>query len=140
MIQSGKISRNWGKIFFLDYLKGKGFYYRSKKIISLITGELVYVYSTFLVITKVYIFFLLYFTSVLLLIMRSHSASIAWTATSTAAFYHYWSYTEHGSDLSIRCVVYVLYKHNLYLWNMRICLIFDINVNDAYSLRMLSFY
>ena len=65
-----------------------------------------YVYSTILVITKVYIF-LLYFTSDLLLIMRSQPASIERTVTSTtAAFSHCWSYTEH-SDLRIICVAYI---------------------------------
>ena len=64
-----------------------------------------YVYSTILVTTKVYIF-LLYFTSDLLLIMRSQPASIEWTVTSTASFSHCWSYTEH-SDLWIICVAYI---------------------------------
>ena len=42
------------------------------------TGINNYVYSIILVITKIYIFYLHYFTSVLLLIMRSQPASIAW--------------------------------------------------------------
>ena len=62
-----------------------------------------YVYSTISVITKIYIF-LLYFQSVSLMIMRSQPASISWTVTSTGAFYHCWSYTDH-SVLWIRCVV-----------------------------------
>ena len=66
-----------------------------------------YVYNTILVITKIYIS-LLYFTSVLLWIMLSQPASNAWTVTSTAAFYHCWSYTDH-SDLRIWCVVYIWY-------------------------------
>ena len=66
-----------------------------------------YVYNTILVITKIYIF-LLYFTSVLLLIMRSQPVSIVWSVTSTATFYHCWSYTDH-SDLWIWCVVYIWY-------------------------------
>ena len=63
-------------------------------------------YSTILVITKIYIFFLLYFTLVLLLIMRSQPASIAWTVISTAAFSHCWSYTEHSHLLWIRCDIF----------------------------------
>ena len=53
-------------------------------------------YNIILVITKIYIFLLLYFALVLLLIMRSQPASIAWTITSTTAFYHKWSYTEEN--------------------------------------------
>ena len=90
-----------------------------------------YVYSTILVITKVYIFLLVYFTSALLLIMRSQSSSIAWTVTSTTALYHCWSYTKH-SDLWIRCIAYIWYLHSLSIWDMRIYLIFDlINVNNT---------
>ena len=44
-----------------------------------------YVSNTISVITKIYIF-LLYFSSVSLLIIRSQTASIAWTVTSTAHF------------------------------------------------------
>ena len=66
-----------------------------------------YAYSTMLEITEIYIFLLLYFTSVLLLIMWSQSASIAWTVTSAAAFYHCWSYKEHSVlyifDIGIVC-------------------------------------
>ena len=61
---------------------------RGRKFISLSTGGPVYVYSTILVIMKIFIFYLFYFTSALLLIMRSQPASIAKTVTSTAAFYH----------------------------------------------------
>ena len=67
-----------------------------------------YVCSISLVITKIYIFPLLYFTSVLLLKMRSQASSITWKVTSTAAFYLCWTYTEHF-DLWIRCVVYIWY-------------------------------
>ena len=66
-----------------------------------------YVYSKTLVITKIYIF-ILYFTLVLLLIMRSQPASTEWTITSTAAFSHCWSYTEH-SDVWLRYVSYPWY-------------------------------
>ena len=66
-----------------------------------------YVYSTVFVITKMYIF-LLCFPLVSLLIMRGQPASIAWTVTSAAAFYHCWSCTGH-SVLWIRCVVYIWY-------------------------------
>ena len=41
-------------------------------------------------------------------IIQSQPASIAWTVTSTAAFYHCWKYTEH-SGLWIRCVVCIWY-------------------------------
>ena len=78
LIQSKRISCNWGKRFSV-ISKGKVFRADRKKIlISLITGEPVsaVMCSTILVITKIYIF-LLYFTSVLLLIMQSQSASIA---------------------------------------------------------------
>ena len=108
LIRSEKIAVTGGKKF-LDNLKRKDFCSRSKKIFMLlITAVPVYVYSTILVITKIYLSVLLYFTSVLLLIMRSQPASIATTVASTAAFYHCWSYTKH-SDLWIRCVVYILY-------------------------------
>ena len=50
---------------------------------------------------KTYTFLPLSFTSVLLSIMRSQPASIAWTVTSIASFCHCWSYTEH-------CVFYEL--------------------------------
>ena len=53
----------------------------------------------------IYFFF---FILLQLLIMRSQPASVAWTVTSAAAFYHCWSYTEH-SVLWIRCVVYIWY-------------------------------
>ena len=88
-IWSRKISCNWQKIFFFDYLIRKDFN------------------STILVITKIYIFLFLYFTLVLLLIMQSQPTSIAWTVTSTAFFYLCWSYTKH-SHLWIRCVAYVI--------------------------------
>ena len=77
-------------------------------VIYLWAGVRNYVCSIILVITKIYIFPLLYFTSVLLLIMRSQPSSIAWTVTSTAAFCLCWSYKEH-SDLWIRCVVNIWY-------------------------------
>ena len=91
------------------------------------------VYSTILVIIKIYIF-LLYFTSVLVLIMRSQPASITWTVKSTAAFYHCWSYTEHYDswisalsifDINIVC----LYE----IWEFTWFLIW------YYTLRMLNF-
>ena len=66
------------------------------------------IYSTMLVIRKIYIFLPLYFNSVFLLIMWSQPASMAWTVTSAAAFYCYWSYREH-SVLLIRCVGHIWY-------------------------------
>ena len=74
-----------------------------------------YICSTILVITKIYIF-LLYFTSVLLLIMRSQPASIAQTLTSTAAFYHCWSYTEY----------YDLWISALYIFDINIVCLYEI--------------
>ena len=134
-IRSRKISCNLGKIFFPIISKGKIFRaVRKNPYIVIITDESLssnYVYSTILVITKIYMFLLLYFISVLLLIMRSQAASIAiaWTVTSTGAFCHCWSYMKH-SDLWITCVVDIWYQHSLALWNIRIYLIFDfINVN-----------
>ena len=59
-------------------------------------GINIFVYSTVLVITEIHIF-LFFFTSVLLLIMRSQPGSIAWIVTSTAAFYHCWSHMEHSA-------------------------------------------
>ena len=53
-----------------------------------------------------------FFTSVLSLIMRSQPASIAWTGTSTAAYYHCWSYMEHS----------VLYIFGINIvWSYEIC-------------------
>ena len=67
-----------------------------------------YVYSTILLITKIYIFLLLYFISVLLFIIRSQPMSILWTVTSTAVRYDCWSYIEH-CVLWMRCVLYIWY-------------------------------
>ena len=53
-------------------------------------------------------FFLLYFTLVLLLIRRSQPASIAWTVTSTVAFYHCWSETKHSHLLWFRCEIFLI--------------------------------
>ena len=96
-----------GKNFFFRLSQKERFLKPIKKKILILLQLLMsrcqnYVYSTILVITKIYIllflyiFFLIYIflTSVLLLIMQSQLASIAWTVTSTAAFYHCWSYTE----------------------------------------------
>ena len=98
-----------------------------------------YVYSTILVIAKIYIFLFLHFTSGLLLIMLSQSASIAWKVTSTAALYHCWSSTEH-SDLWIKCIVYIWYLHSSSLRDMRIYLIIDlinVNVHNLYACLIL---
>ena len=109
-IRSRKVNYNWGHFFF-DYLKRKSFYSRLKKKYLFrfncwwadISS---YIYSTSLVITKMHIFILLYFNSVLLLIMRSQPASMSWSLIFEATFYHCWSFTEH-SVLWIRCVVYI---------------------------------
>ena len=76
---------------------------RTEWVTAVITGELV---SAFMYI-YIYIY-LLYFISVSLMIMRNQPASTSWTVTSTAAYYHCWSYTLH-SVLWIRCVVYIWY-------------------------------
>ena len=73
-----------------------------------------YVYRTILVITKTYIILLLSFTSILLFIMRSQSASIAGTVTSTASFCYCWSYMDH-SVLWIECVIIYLISANFFL-------------------------
>ena len=110
LIRSRKTSSNWGNFFRLSqkeiFLEPIA---KNSYIVNYWwTGFNNYVYSTILVITKIYIFHLLYLTSVLLLKMRSQPASITWTVKSTASFYHCWSYMEH-SVLWIRCVVYILY-------------------------------
>ena len=97
-IRSRKISCNWGKGGFPIISKGQAFRTDQKK--SLLRYKYCwasisnYVYDTIVVITKIYIF-LLYFTLVLLLIMRSRPASIGWTVTFAAAPYHCCSYTEY---------------------------------------------
>ena len=76
-------------------------------------------YSTILVITKIYIFLLLYFTLVLLLIMQSQPTSTAWTVTSTVEFYHHcWSYTEYSYLLWTRCDIFYINMvcNNTYTW------------------------
>ena len=106
-IRSRKIRCNWGKKFFSIILKRQIFKLDRKKYLCQCNywwaGVRNYVCNTILVIVKIYIFLLLYSTSALLFIIPSHSSSIAWTKTSTATFYHCWSYMEH-SDLWIRCV------------------------------------
>ena len=96
LIQSRKISCNWEKIFFCIISRGKIFTADQKKIlISLITCEPVHVYSTMSIalfwwLRRLYISSSFFYFS-LLLIMRSQPASIAWTVTFTAAFYHCWN-------------------------------------------------
>ena len=110
-------SQTLKKIYFLDYLRRKDFYSRSTKIlISLITGEPVFVYITILMITKIYVFLLLYFTPVLLLIMWSQPASIAWTVTSTTAFYHWWN------------------TQNILIYELDVLYIFYINIVCPYEI------
>ena len=60
--------------------------------------------SNILEVKILYFLEIFYFTSVLLLIMRSQPASIAWTVPSTASFCHCWSYTEHSFDKRQRYV------------------------------------
>ena len=105
VIRSGKITCNLGKIFF---------YRLSQRESFLFTGEPAYVYSTM----SITLFWwsrrfisssLLYFSFVIDNARPTCPACVA----SVAAFYHCWSYTEHGSDLWIRCVVYILYYINI---------------------------
>ena len=129
-----------GEVFFFDcfdWLKRKS---GSKKNVKK--------YSTILVITKIYVFFLLYFTSVLLLIMQSQPASIAWTVTSTAGFYHCWSYTEHSHLLWIRCDIFYINKVCPYetcelICNHYACLIFansSVGNENSYCFISIRFY
>ena len=131
-----------GEVFFLIVLidsKGK-FLKRIEKNVKK--------YSTILVITKIYVFFLLYFTSVLLLIMQSQPASIAWTVTSTAGFYHCWSYTEHSHLLWIRCDIFYINKVCPYetcelICNHYACLIFansSVGNENSYCFISIRFY
>ena len=111
LIRSRGISCNWGENFWLSqkerFLEPIE---KSPCIVSYLwAGVSSYVYSIILVIIKIYIF-PLYSTSVLLL-KQSQPSSTAWAVTSTAAFCHCWGYTKH-SDLWIRFVVYVWYKHS----------------------------
>ena len=101
-----------GNFFFFFVIISKGKVFRANRKNPYIfnywwAGVSNYVYSKTLVITKIYIF-ILYFTLVLLLIMRSQPASTEWTITSTAAFSYCWSYTEH-SDVWLRYVAYTWY-------------------------------
>ena len=107
LIRSRRICCNWGENFrlsqkkiFLEPIR------KSPYIVNYLwAGVSNYVYSIIFVITKIYIFPLLYFTPVLLL-KRSQPSSTVSTGTSTAAFYHCWSYAKY-SGLWIRFVVYV---------------------------------
>ena len=102
LIRTKTIGFNWGKNLLII---SKGKIFRANYWWA---GVRYYVYNTILVITKIYIFLPLYFTSVLWLIIRRQPASNAWTVTSTTAFYHCWSYTEY-SNLWSKCVAYISY-------------------------------
>ena len=107
IFEANELAVTGDKIF--DYLKRKDSESRSKKVlILLITCELVSASMSIALFwwSQTFIFPLLSFSSVLLL-KRSQSSLIAWTVTSTVAFYHSWSYTKR-SDLWIRFVVYYL--------------------------------
>ena len=108
LIRSGRISYNWGKKFRLS--QTERYLELIEKISCIVNywlaGVSNYACNPTLVITKICIF-PVYVTSVLLLKMRSQPGS-AWTVTSTAPFYHCWSYTEHF-HLWISNVVYILY-------------------------------
>ena len=93
-----------------------------------------YVYSTILVITKIYVLILPYFTSVLIEIIRSQPTSIAWIVTSTAAFYHHWNFTEHSMLYIFNIDIFCPYEICIFIW------FFDlINVNNTKSWRILNF-
>ena len=123
-IRRGRISCNWGKKLLI-ISKAKIFRAALKK--SLLVSWCLLHYSGDH--RDLYISSSLFYLR--FVIMWSQHSSIAWTVTSTAAFYHCWRYTEH-SDLWIRCVVYIWYQHSLSLWDIRIYFIFDlINVNGV---------
>ena len=93
LTQNRRISCIWGENFRSSQKERfVGLIGKSPYIVNYLgAGVRNYVCSITLVITEIYIFPLLYFTSVLLLIMRSQPSLIAWTVTSTAAFYLCWS-------------------------------------------------
>ena len=119
-IRSRKISCNWGKGDFPIISKGQAFRTDQKKSLlrykywwASISND---VYDTIVVITKIYIF-LLYFTLVLLLIMRSQPASIGWTVTFAAVPYYCCSYTEY---LFYDIDVLYIFDVNI-VWSYEIC-------------------
>ena len=108
-IQSRKISCNWRFFFFFPFIsKGKNFRVEQKNpyIVNYWwagTGVTNYIYSTILVIPKIYVFLLVYVTSILLLIMRSESTSTAWVVLSTAgSFSVTWCKPEHDAFQNLR--------------------------------------
>ena len=78
-VRSTKISCNRRLFFWLSLLEP----FENNLYFVFITGEPV-LYT-----------FLIYFTSVLLSMMRSQSVSMAWTVTCVSAFYHSWRYKKH---------------------------------------------
>ena len=101
-------SCNWGVfLLFFVLIDSKGKIFKTDRKIVNYWWAGVSNCSTIFMITKIYIFLVLYFTLVLLLIMRGQSASIERTAISTAAFYHCCSYTGH-SDLWIGCDIFFI--------------------------------
>ena len=102
-IRSRKTSCKWG-IFFPIISNGNIFRADRKKIlVSLITGESVPAALSIILIWWSQRFICFFF-----ILIQFCYASIEWTETSTAVFYHCWSYRGH-SDLWIRCVVYIWY-------------------------------
>ena len=118
------IAWSTGKVFFRLTQKER-FFEPIEKLIYIFNcwwaGVSNCVYSTNLVITKIYTF-RLYITSVLLLIMWGQPAWIVWMVTSTAEFSHCWSYIEHA-DLWV-IFVCISYQYSLPLWDMQIYLVF----------------
>ena len=101
-IQSGRISCNFRKKFLI-ISKEKIFRVNRKE--SLLISWCLQHYFGDLGDSYISSSSLFYFSFVT---MWSQPASIAWTVTSTAVFYHCWNYTKHY-DLWIRCVVYIWY-------------------------------
>ena len=101
LVQCRRISCNWGKKFFII---SKEKIFRADWKESLLVNRCLQHY--FGDHGDSYISSPLFYFS--FAIIQSEPASIAWTVTSTAAFYHCWKYTEH-SGLWIRCVVYIWY-------------------------------
>ena len=113
-IRSKRLSCNWGENFWLSQ-KERFLELIKKALILLITCELISATMSIALFwwSQRFIFPLLYVTSVLLL-KRSQPSSIVWTVTSTAAFYHCWSFTKH-SDLWIRFAAYIWYQFDIFI-------------------------
>ena len=117
-IWSRWVNCNWGKkIFFRLSPKDRFFEPIEKKSLTpLTTGEPVSATMSIALFwllqdTLVYIFLLLYFVLVFLLIMQSQPTSIAWTATSTAAFFIIVEVTRNILIYELDALRYVIFTH-----------------------------